>query len=386
MDITKEKACLCALNRIFGFEPRIGTALLSHFDSASEVFELNDTDISHILGPFSRFSGQITANKIEESADELIRLSDSGTRFVGWNEEGYPQLLKECPDAPVGLYIRSQTDDKELWTPHPVSIVGTRDLSPYGREWCHKIVKSLSACPARTSVISGLAIGTDICAHRAATDSGLPTIAVMATGPENIYPVRHTDFAMSLIHTPGCALVTDFPPGTPPLAAHFLRRNRIIAGLSEATILIESKIKGGGIMTANLAFSYGRGVYALPGRVDDPCSQGCNNLIRAKVAEAVSGTDTLIRSLGLPAGTAGKTASDRERLSARYMTSMTQDNIDRLSSILLLIRRHRGITVEELADMCGTDYSSTVRMAGLLESDGFITIDLLQRCCINARK
>ena len=385
MDITKEKACLCALNRIFGFEPRIATALLSHFDRASEVFELNEKDISGILGPFSRFSGQIKAEKIEESADELIRLAGSGTRFVGWNEDGYPPLLKECPDAPVGLYIRSKTEDSDLWTPHPVSVVGTRDLSPYGREWCTRIVNGFAACPARTSVISGLAIGTDICAHRTAIDSGLPTIAVMATGPETIYPLRHTDFAMNMIHTPGCALVTDFPPGTPPLAAHFLRRNRIIAGLSEATILIESKIKGGGIMTANLAFSYGRGVYALPGRIDDSCSQGCNNLIRAKVAEAVTGADTLIRSLGLPAA-AGKTVTDKEKLSARYMGSMTQEKIDRLSSMLLLIRRHRGITVEELADMCGADYSSTVRLAGLLESDGFITIDLLQRCCINARK
>lgn len=387
MDITKEKACLCALNRIFGYEPRIALALISHMGCASRIFELSQKDIEFLIGPYSRYKGQICAKATEESAEELYRLGKSGIRFTGWGEEGYPELLKECPDAPAGLYIRSDTPDSKLWSPRAVSVVGTRALTPYGREWCTRTVREFSRCKPQPSIISGLAIGTDICAHSAAIDAGLPTIAVMPTGPETIYPLRHTDFALRLQHTPGCALITDFPPGTAPLAAHFLRRNRIIAGLSEATILIESKIKGGGMMTANLAFSYGRGVYAVPGRIDDTCSQGCNLLIKNKIAEPVTDGQDLVRSMGMhTAHGPSNTPSVKESMEQHYKESIARDKIDLLSDILTRIKRKRGITVEELCEECGTSYSLTAQMTGLLETDGFISIDLLQRCCINPGK
>lgn len=388
MDRNKEKACLCALNRTFGFEPKIGLALLSHLGSAEEVFGLSGKDMDLLLGPHSRYKGHLSWNNVEKEHEELVRISGRGIRFTGWTEEGYPELLKDCPDAPIGLYVRSNTPDSELWGKRrAISVVGTRDLSPYGREWCTRIVQSLGACTEKPAVVSGLAIGADICAHRTAVDAGLPTIAVMATGPESIYPVRHTDFAEKLCSTAGCALVTDYPPGTSPLAIHFLRRNRIIAGLSEATLLVESKIRGGGMMTANLASSYGRDVYAVPGRIDDICSQGCNHLIKSKVAEAVTGEEDFLKSLGMTsAGRRGGRITDKEKISVLYGNRMPADKIDMLTAALLTIRRHRGITVEELADSLRTEYSNAAMLAGLLESDGFITIDLIQRCCINIVK
>lgn len=387
MDKNTEKACLCALNRIFGFEPKIGLALLSHLGSAEEVFELSGKDMDFLLGPHSRYREHLSRSNIEKEYEELIRISKKGIRFTGWTEEGFPEMLKDCPDAPIGLYVRSSTPDTDLWSSRrAVSVVGTRDLSPYGREWCTRIVHSLGTCPEKPAIISGLAIGVDICAHRTALDAGLPTIAVMATGPESVYPVRHTDFAEKLCSTAGCALVTDYPPGTSPLPVHFLRRNRIIAGLSEATLLIESKIRGGGMMTANLASSYGRDVYAVPGRIDDICSQGCNFLIRNKVAEAVIGDDDFLKSLGMTSAGKRDRITDKEKISAMYGKHMPADRIDMLAAALLVIRRHRGMTVEELADSLGTDYSNAAMLAGLLESDGFITIDLLQRCCINIIK
>ena len=385
MDNTKEKACLCALNRIFGFEPKIGLALISHLGSASEVFSLSDKDLDTLLGPYSRYRGQICWSRAEAELEELARLSQRGIRFTGWTENGYPELLKECSDPPLGLYIRGRTPDKELWENRRlVSVVGTRDLSPYGREWCTRLVRAMGSSSEKPSIVSGLALGTDICAHRVALESGLPTIGVMATGPETIYPLRHTDFAERLCSTPGCALITDYPPGTAPLAIHFLRRNRIIAGLSEGTVLIESKIKGGGMMTANLASSYGRGVYAVPGRIDDICSQGCNLLIGKKVAEAITGETDFIRSLGMTAGRTKHVApDDRGRIAALYGNTMPADRIELMARALLAIRRRRGITIEELSDSLGTDYSTTSVMTGILESDGLISIDLLQRCCIN---
>lgn len=383
----EEKACLCALNRIFGFEPKIAHAMLAHFGSASEVFSLKEKEVEQILGPYSRYRQKIRLSAVEKESIELERLERKDIRFLGCTEEGYPPLLKECADAPVGLYIRSRTPPEEIFMPRKeIGIVGTRDLSPYGKEWCTKIVEAFAGTESRPRIISGLALGTDICAHKAAVEYGLETIAVMATSPEDIYPGRHREFALRLCDTPGCALVTDYPPGTAPLAIHFLRRNRIIAGLSEALLLIESKVKGGGMMTSRLAFSYNRDVFALSGRVDDIRSQGCNYLIKNKIAEPIISPEDLIESLKLGPSSPRRREDWQEGLAREYGSRMSQDRISGMSAILLEIRKERGIQLEELCARCRMDYSQVAMLAGILESDGFISIDLLQRCTIMSRK
>lgn len=386
MKTFEEKICLCALNRIFGFEPKVALALIRHLGSASEVFRLSDKEIDTLLGPYSKYRGKITPQAVENSAQELETLSQKGISFCGWSEECYPKLLKECEDAPVGLYIRGNTDLDRLWKPaRRIAIVGTRDISPYGREWCEKTVIALSRCQEKPVIVSGLALGTDICAHKTALKCGLDTIGVMATGPESIYPYRHRDTAETMISTEGCALVTDYPPGTSPLAVHFLRRNRIIAGLCEAVILIESKIKGGGMMTARLAYSYNRDVYTLPGRIDDIRSQGCNLLVKSKTAEPFTSVDDLIDSLGL---TGGSTIPENQesQLTSTYNTKMSKDKIEKMSEILLAIRGQRGITLEELVCATNLDYSTIVQLTCILETDGYIRTDLMQRCTINNTK
>jgi DNA processing protein len=207
----------------------------------------------------------------------------------------------------------------------------------------------------------------------------------MATGPEQVYPWRHTEFAERLVSTPGCALITDYPPGTAPLAIHFLRRNRIIAGLSHSTLLIESKIRGGGMMTCRLAFSYGREVYALPGRVDDLRSQGCNLLIREKIAEPITSEKELLRSLGFKGARGNRIHNDIATLETTYATSVPKDKIDQMATILLYIKKYRGITIEEIAEKVQLEYSRTAELVRILETDGFICTDLLQRCTINFR-
>lgn len=383
----EEKACLCALNRIFGFKPKIALALISNFGSASEVLSMRNKDIDLVLGPYSGYTKELKIASVEKEARELERLADGGISFMGWTEAAYPEALKQCEDAPVGLYIRSRTPVEELFRPRrEISIVGTRDISLYGKEWCEKAVKALSHTAEHPRIISGLALGTDICAHKAAVENGLETIAVMATGPEDIYPYRHREFAMKLCETPGCALITDYPPGTAPLAIHFLRRNRIIAGLSEALLLIESKIKGGGMMTSRLAFSYNRDVYALPGRIDDIRSQGCNWLIRSKIAEPIISTDGLIESMGLTPLEACTADNPEYNIHHAYAGRLSEDRIARMASLLLAIRQERGITLEGLCLRCGMDYGQVATLTGILEADGFICIDLLQRCSILIRK
>lgn len=385
MENREEKACLCALNRIFGFAPTVGTELIRHFGSASKVFMSEGKEVERLLGPFSRFKGCVTAQARDEALQELDRLEKSGIRFIGWTESTYPPLLKECEDAPVGLYVRTAGPLESLWAhKKSIAVVGTRDISPYGKEWCTKAVSAIASSKEKPAIISGLALGTDITAHVTALEHGLPTIAVMATGADMVYPHRHRSFAERLVHTPGCALVTDYPPGTAPLAIHFLRRNRIIAGLSHATVLIESKIKGGGMMTCNLAFSYSRDVLALPGRADDIRSQGCNLLIRKRIAEPFFSCKELTDSLGLSPQHSRNSGSFTEMVEKHYRNrSVDTEAIVRTISV---IGSQRGVTVEGIALCQGIEYREAALLTGLLEADGFITIDLLQRCSINIRK
>lgn len=383
----EEKACLCALGKIFGFKPKIALALIGHLGNAREVFNISKKDLELLLGPHSQYTDIIRKAAVYEAADELERYEKLDISFIGWTEEHYPALLKECPDAPVGLYVRSRTHVSKLWTPKKsIAVVGTRDISPYGKEWCAKTVFGLASSSERPAIVSGLALGTDICAHKAALEAGLPTIAVMATGPEDIYPYRHRNFAEDMYKVPGCALITDYPPGTAPLAIHFLRRNRIIAGLSDATVLVESKIKGGGMMTARLAFSYDRDVFALPGRVDDIRSQGCNMLIRSKIAEPLTSIPEFLDSLGMKGEKTAEAVSDMEALTARYNSKISNERLSQMAKLLNFIRRQRGITVEELSQSSGLEYAKTVELTSILELDGFINMDLMQRCCINPKK
>ena len=388
MKTFEETTCLCALNRIFGFEPKIGIALLQHIGNAVDVMNLSPKDQSLILGPHSKYLGKISPRSIEYEAEELTRLKTQNINFIGLTQEHYPTLLKECEDSPIGLYVKSTDSLENIFQKRPrVSVVGTRDLSLYGEEWCTKTVKSLASTSEKPLIVSGLALGTDICAHKTAIENNLPTIGVMATGAEKIYPWRHNDFAEILTHTPGGALVTDYPPGTAPLAIHFLRRNRIIAGLSESTILIESKIKGGGMMTCRLAFSYGRDVYALPGRVDDIRSQGCNLLIKEKIAEPIISAQDLTKSLGFKTlRNSNNSISDQDLLQQQYATFLSQDKISQMANLILQIRKNRGITIEEISEACQLEYCKVAELTSLLESDGIISIDLLQRCTINIRK
>lgn len=386
MEHSDEKVCLCTLGRIFGFEPKTALALLAHSGSAVAIFRMNSDELDGILGPYSRHKSLILQADPDKTYRELASLEKDGTYYIGWTESGYPELLKECEDAPTGLYIRSETPADELWkSGRSISVVGTRDISSYGREWCEKTVRGLADSGEAPLIVSGLALGTDICAHRTALECGIPTIGVMATGPESIYPRRNEATARQMISTPGCALVTDYPPGTAPLALHFLRRNRIIAGLSEATILVESKIKGGGMMTSRLAFSYNREVYALPGRADDLRSQGCNRLIREKIAEPLTSVEELLESLGMKMKRKAAMLSDREILMRMYSQSMGEDRIDMMHSILSSVRKERGICIEDIGLCTGIPYHTIRNLCSMMESDGLLSIDLLQRCSIRTK-
>ena len=384
--IDKERAALCSLNRIFGFEPAVTHRLLDILGSAAALFDLDSGSRRDLLGPYSKHLSAINGDALARSERELELLARQGCHFLGVTDPEYPALLKECEDAPAGLYVRSASDDSLVFGSRPaVAIVGTRDLSLYGRDWCRKIVETMSRAKRRPTVVSGFALGTDIVAHAAALECGLPTIAVLPTGITDVYPRRHWKWADRLAGTEACALVTDYPPGTEAMAVNFLRRNRIIAGLSGATVLIESKQKGGGLITADFAFNYNRDVFALPGRLDDLRSQGCNLLIKKRVAEAVYDPDTLVKDLGLGVASRRSSILVKDEIRSLYEGTMSPGEIDFLIAVADCIKKNRGITPEEIAVRMGCSFDRIASATGLLEADGIVETDLMQGCGIRTK-
>ena len=385
-DIERERAALCALNRIFGYEPNLTHRILDTLGTASALFALDRRGREDLMGPFCKHLDEISEREVERSAQELERLAQHGCRFLGITDPDYPALLRECEDAPAGLYIRSESAPGTIFSGKPaIAVVGTRDLSLYGREACRRIVDAMARTRRAPTVVSGFALGTDIVAHATALDCGLPTIAVLPTGIDDVYPRRHWKWAERLAATEGCALVTDYPPGTGAIAVNFLRRNRIIAGLASATILIESKRKGGGLITADFALGYNRDVHALPGRLDDLRSEGCNCLIRSGMASAIADIDLLMDDLGLGTPALRSTALVRDEVRSRYEGTMNPSEVDFLVAVAECIKKRRGITPEEIAVRMSCAVGRVATATGLLEADGLIETDLLGGCGIRTK-
>lgn len=383
---TDECICICALNTIFGFKPQISLSLIRTLGSAKAVFELDREALRDIFGPFNPDADMICPSALDKAEAELEKIRRLGARFITIDDPSYPEALRICPDPPVGLYFKGSDPPGKVFDDKPfVSIVGTRDQTPYGKEMCIKTVRALSRSSAPPAIVSGLAIGVDVTAHKAALEYGLPTIAVLPTGIDMVYPSQHTYVADRIVSAPGSALITDYPTDTPPLRPHFLRRNRIIAGLSRCTVLIESKVKGGGMMTARLAGSYDRDVFALPGRIDDVHSQGCNVLIRQKTAEALVEFPDFIKSIGLGSAVLTEATDIESCIDSLPEAFRPTDKIAQMKMIASCVRSNRGISIQEICGKTGMDYAEVSSLTGILRAAGIIDMDLLQRCSINLK-
>ena len=209
------------------------------------------------------------------------------------NDERYPQRLKECPDAPILLYYLGNAD---LNNRHVINIIGTRHCTTYGQDIIRSFVRELKALCPDVLILSGLAYGVDIHAHRAALENGFETIGVLAHGLDDIYPRGHRDTALKMIKQGG--LLSEYTTHTQPVARNFVQRNRIVAGCADATILVESAAKGGGLITCSIARSYGREVFAFPGAVHSDYSEGCNNLIRDNGAALITSATDFVKAMG----------------------------------------------------------------------------------------
>lgn len=245
---------------------------------------------------------RLSRRAIEEIRNpEVMRRAERELAFVTKNnlqlhfftDSSYPQRLTQCIDAPLLLYAKGNAD---LNREKVISIVGTRNATRYGEECCREFIKEISAKLPDIVIISGLAYGVDICAHRAALQNDLSTIAVLGHGLDRIYPSMHRQTAVEMLKSG--ALLTEFPSETNPDKHNFVKRNRIVAGMSDAVVVIESGIKGGSLTTADIANSYFRDVFALPGRIHDKMSLGCNQLISDNKAVLLRNTEHFITAMG----------------------------------------------------------------------------------------
>lgn len=225
--------------------------------------------------------------------EELAWAEAHGVRTLCLNDADYPQRLKEAPDAPLMLFYKGNAD---LNARHIIDIVGTRHCTRYGEDLIHAFVRDLRQLVPDTLIVSGLAYGVDIHAHREALANGLKTVAVLAHGLDTLYPPSHRDTANEMVTHGG--LITEYMTRTQPDKLNFVRRNRITAGLCDATILVESARKGGGLITTRIAKEYNRDVFAFPGPVGAPYSEGCNNLIRSCGAGLITSAADFVQDMG----------------------------------------------------------------------------------------
>ena len=224
---------------------------------------------------------------------EIEYASRNGVKTLCLGGDDYPQRLANCPDAPLVLFYKGTA---ALNRSRVINMVGTRRCTAYGQDCVRSFVRRLAELCPGTLVVSGLAYGIDICAHREALATGLDTVAVLAHGLDNLYPPRHRDTATQMLTQGG--LLTEHFTHTNADKLNFLRRNRIVAGMADATIVVESASHGGALVTARIAGSYSRDVFAFPGRVGDECSEGCNNLIRDNKAALVTSADDFVKAMG----------------------------------------------------------------------------------------
>ena len=377
MSTYDETVAACALNKLFGDHPK---TILRQVEEAGSALAL--------------FEGNLDRAQLDWAARELENVRKGGFRFLSLFDEDYPPQLRDLPDPPLGIYLRASTSPAEIFTLRPiVAFVGTRDLSPYGRAWCQKLVKGLADAHVPPTIVSGLALGIDGVSHQTALECGLPTIGVMATGIEEIYPRQHEQLALNMVRSPGCALLTDYPMHTMSLAWNFIRRNRIIAGLARAVVVVESKSKGGSLMTARYANEYSRDLFAVPGRLDDTRSAGCNSLIEAQMAHIITSPEQLVDALGLGGqhrhrGQGGSwvtyQAGDPPEVVLRARLTKHYGPSSPLVPVGLAIQAERGISAEELSARLQKPFPEILAALGSLEADGIITTDLLGRCSLTA--
>ena len=283
-----------ALTRMTGFNFQTTLQLYQELGGGKAVYD-HRQDLGDVLPestPRLREAMKDWDSALHRAAEEMDFIIKNNIQVLALNDDNYPQRMKECADAPIILYYRGSANLNQRYV---LNIVGTRRCTTYGQDLIRRFVSDLRTLCPQVLIVSGLAYGIDICAHRNALQQGYETVGVLAHGLDQIYPPHNRDTAIKMLTQGG--LLTEFMSQTNADKVNFVRRNRIVAGISDATILVESAAKGGGLITCDIARNYDREVFAFPGAVGMPYSEGCNRAIRDNLAALITSAEDFVQSM-----------------------------------------------------------------------------------------
>ncbi len=346
-----------ALTFIPGIGPMIAKNLVSYTGSVESVFKQSKNKLLKIPGVGNALAKNIAGfQDFDRVEQELSFIQNKNITPLFYLDDNYPKRLTECQDAPILLYYKGNAD---LNASRIISVVGTRKATSYGKEMVEKIVGGLANDDVL--IVSGLAYGIDIYAHKAALENNLSTVSIMAHGLDQLYPWPHRGTAVKMVDQGG--LLTEFPSGTNPDAQNFPKRNRIMAGIADAVIVVESAAKGGAIITAEIANSYNRDVFAVPGDVGKKYSEGSNFLIKRTKAALLDSADELKEFMMWDNGQQNKQAGQRE-----LFVELTPEE----QSIVELMSEQKTIGIDELNRLSSLSSSQVANHLLNLEMKGIL--------------
>ena len=353
---------MLALSRVQVPQLAIIRDLIETVGSAKVLLE-NADNIGDIVPTASPRLRQLLCDRslVEFAEKEMEFIESKGIRLVCYGDEAYPCRLAECADAPLVLHSLGNAD---LNARRIVSIVGTRHASEYGKALCENFVADLARFAPGTLIVSGLAYGIDVCAHRAALKAGLPTIGVLAHGLDRIYPGAHRTTAKQMLENGG--LLTEFMSGTNSFPSNFVQRNRIVAGMADATVVVESASKGGSLITASLALGYDRDCFAFPGRVNDQYSQGCNELVSRNRAALITSAYDFVEAMNWEVATAKKSVED---LQTELFPDLSPDE----TAVMTALRENSdGLQVNQMVVQLNIPINRLLPLLFEMEMKGFV--------------
>lgn len=321
--------------------------LVQHYGSAEDVFAQSLKELKAVSGLGEVRARAFKDETVFQRAEKEIKYIEQNNINTFWfQDDNYPHRLKNCVDAPVLMYYNGNAD---LNAEKMVAVVGTRKYTDYGQRTCERLIEDLAN--TGVLVISGLAHGIDTIAHKAAVKNNLPTVGVLGHGLDKMYPAANKKLAKEMLENGG--VLTEYASGTIGDKAHFPMRNRIVAGMSDVTVVVESDIKGGALITAKLADSYNRDVAAFPGRIFDNKSAGCNELIRTNIASIITSADDLLELMNW------KTNARSKEVQKQLFISLTEDE----QKVYDILNVKDQVHADELLNLCGISNS---KLAGTL--------------------
>lgn len=345
-----------ALQKVYGIGDVNAKKLITLCGSPKNVFKEARSTLKKIKGIGAAKWKELSSSQYVKAADvEMKRIQQHKIKPLYFQDSEYPSLLKNCMDSPILLF----QDGHYCWkNQRTISIVGTRKMTSYGKEFCKKLIGELKEY--NPIIVSGFAYGVDVCAHRESFTNKLTTVGVLAHGFGDVYPKAHKKYMAQMYERGG--FLTEFWYEDAPYRENFLKRNRIIAGISEATLVIESADKGGALVTADIANSYSKDVFAVPGRNTDTYSKGCNALIRDCKAALVTNADDIVHMLGWEKYQKSKTVQ------TKLFVDLTAEELQ----IVHCLEAHGKERLDPIAIACKMPAFKVANLLFQLELKGFV--------------